>query len=74
MKLLALLAVISLCGCSISAGFSLGPERWRVMEIEYSGEGGETFCWEGVGYNDIGVFPVGWGTHECSRSNGDLGD
>lgn len=67
MTRLALLLTVALCGCSLSMGFALGPDHFRVIELEYSGEGAGTFCWEGLGMNDIGIRPLGWGPDECIR-------
>ncbi len=68
MKRLALLFAVALCGCTLSMGVALGPEHFRIVEVEYSGEGAGTFCWEGVGYNEIGIRPLGWGPDECERN------
>lgn len=69
MKTILLVTLLSMVGCSVSGGLYLGPDKWRVISIPYEWKGGETFCWEGVGWNDIGIGPVGWGTHECSRTS-----
>ncbi len=66
--LLALALAAALCGCTLSMGVALGPEKFRILEIEYSGEGAGTFCWEGVGMNDMGIRPIGWGPDECTRN------
>ncbi len=52
-------------GCSLKAGIALGPERFRVIEVLYEGEGASTFCWGGAGWNEIGIRPIGWGPDEC---------
>ena len=58
MKRLALSIAVALCGCSLSMGIALGPEHFRIIEAEYSGEGAGTFCWEGFGMNNIGLHPL----------------
>jgi len=68
-KIAVITLALALGGCAVSGGFSVGPQKYRMFEIHASGQGGETFCWEGVGWNEIGIGPVGWGTHECRRSS-----
>jgi len=62
------LALVVFSGCALQAGVKIGPERFTIIELSYSGKGGETFCWEGAGWSDIGIRAVGWGQHECSAT------
>jgi len=66
MKTIVVALVIALSGCAMSGALYKDQKR---QVLPYSFMGGETFCWEGVGYGNIGVGPIGWGTHECRRSS-----
>ena len=66
MRALALIAVLMLSACAVSGALYKDKNR-SVMPMSF--KGGETFCWEGVGWNNVGVGAIGWGTHECSRGN-----
>ncbi len=57
--------MVGLSGCSLKAGVAIGPERYRIIEVLYEGEGMGTFCWLGAGWQDIGIREVGWGPDEC---------
>ena len=58
--------VLSLTSCAVSGALYKDKNR-SVLPL--SMRGGETFCWQGVGFpigeSYVGVQPVGWGTHEC---------
>ncbi len=68
MKTILLVSLLSLVGCSVSGGLYLGPDHFRVISIPYEWRGAQTFCAEGLGWNDIGLGPIGWGKHECFRT------
>lgn len=66
MRILVLWCAIVALSWAVSGctGFiALGPERWRIIEIE--GEGFETFCWDGVEALGVDVGAIGWGEHSC---------
>ena len=66
MRVIALIVALALGGCAVS-GALYKDNRRQVLPFDF--KGGETFCWEGVGTGSFGVGAIGWGTHECSRSN-----
>ena len=65
MKTIVVALVIALSGCAVSGAIYKDQKR-QVLPLSF--RGGETFCWEGVGWGTIGIGAIGWGTHECSRS------
>lgn len=66
MRVVVVILALALSSCAVSGALYKDQNR-SVLPMSF--KGGETFCWEGVGYNNVGVGAVGWGTHECSRGN-----
>ena len=66
MRVLVVLAALALSSCAVSGALYKDQTR-SVMPFSFNG--GETFCWEGVGTSQVGVGAIGWGTHECSRGS-----
>ncbi len=64
----AVVLAVSLGGCAINGSVQLGPDKFKLIKLQYQGEGMGTFCWSGAGWRNIGIRPVGWGPDECSYS------